>query len=92
MKALEGSPYEILLQQIRKPIILHNYKKRHINIGLRGTYSLYFFCLITKKYYDTTTKMYYGLLNMTKNVLGNCSFSSEKCKQIDTSPLVQNFF
>ena len=54
-------PDKFLLNQLRKPIIYHNYKIQDINSKLCGSYCLYFFYLIERmNYYDTILKMYFG--------------------------------
>ena len=51
-------PDKILLNQLPKPIIYHNYKKQDINSKFCGPYCLYFFYLIERmNYYDTILKL-----------------------------------
>ena len=51
---------KLLLKQLPKPIIYHNYKIKDINSQLCGSYCLYFFYLIERmNYYDTILKMYF---------------------------------
>ena len=51
------TPDKILLQQLPKPIIYHNYKIQDIYSQLRGSYCLYFFYLIEgMNYYDVVLK------------------------------------
>ena len=59
-----GSPDEFVLNQLKKPIIYHNYKIQDLNSKLCGSYCLYFFYLIERmNYYDTVLKMYFNDLN-----------------------------
>ena len=59
-----GQPVNILLNQLPKPIIYHNYKIQHINSRLSGSYCLYFFYLIERmNYYDAILKMYFNTIN-----------------------------
>ena len=52
-----GQPNKILLNQLPKPIIYHNYKIQDINSRLCGSYCLYFIYSIERRnYYDTTFK------------------------------------
>ena len=56
-----GQPDKFLLNQLRKPIICHNFKIQEINSNLCGSYCLYFFYLIERmNYYDTIIKMFFG--------------------------------
>ena len=49
----------LLLNQLPKPIICHNYKIQDINCEIYGSYCLYFFYLIERmKYYDVVLKLY----------------------------------
>ena len=53
-----GAPDKVLLNQLPKPIIYHNYKNQDIKSKLCGSYCLYFFYLIElMNYYDTSLKM-----------------------------------
>ena len=53
-----GQPDKVLLNQLPKPIIYHNYIKQNINSNLCGSYCLYFFYLIERmNYYDTILKL-----------------------------------
>ena len=53
-------PDKVLLKQLPKPIIYHNYKIQDINSNLCGSYCLYFIYLIERmKYYDAILKMYF---------------------------------
>ena len=55
-----GQPDNILLNQLPKPKIYHNYKIQDLNSNLCGSYCLYFFYLIERKNcYDTILKMYF---------------------------------
>ena len=55
-----GSPDKIILKQLPKPIIYHNYKIQDISSKLCGPYCLYFFYLIERmNYYDAILKMYF---------------------------------
>ena len=64
-----GQPDKFLLNQLTKPIIYHNYKIQHINSQLCGSYCLYFFYLIEiMNYYDTISKMYFGVKNAKKRI------------------------
>ena len=45
-----GTPDKILLKQLPKPIIYHNYKIQDINSRLCGSYCLYFFYLIESEF------------------------------------------
>ena len=59
-----GSPDEFVLNQLKKPIIYHNYKVQDLNSKLCGSYCLYFFYLIERmNYNDTVLKMYFNDLN-----------------------------
>ena len=54
-----GAPDKILLNQLHKPIIYHNYKIQDINSKLCGSNCLYVFYLIERmNYYNTTLKIY----------------------------------
>ena len=51
-------PDRLLLNQLPKPIIYHNYKIQDINSKLCGSYCLYFLYLIERmNYFDTILKM-----------------------------------
>ena len=51
-------PDKFLLNQLKKPIIYHNYKIQDINSKLCGSYCLYFFYLIERmNYYDIILKL-----------------------------------
>ena len=53
-----GQPDKILLNQLPKPIIYHNYKIQDINSKFCGSYCLYFFYLIGRiDYYDAILKL-----------------------------------
>ena len=53
-----SQPDKLLLNQLPKPIIYHNYKIQDINSKLCGSYCLYFFYLIERmNYYDTILKL-----------------------------------
>ena len=53
-----GQPDKLLLNQLQKPIIYHNYKIQNINSKLCGSYCLYFFYLIERlNYYDAILKL-----------------------------------
>ena len=55
-----GQPDKFLLNQLRKPIIYHNYKILRLNSKLCGSYCVYFFYLIERmNYYDAISKMYF---------------------------------
>ena len=55
-----GQSDKFLLNQLRKPIIYHNYKILGINSKLCGSYCVYFFYLIERmNYYDAILKMYF---------------------------------
>ena len=55
-----GQPDELLLNQLPKPIIYHNYKIQDIISQLCGSYCIYFFYLIERMiYYDANLKMYF---------------------------------
>ena len=47
-----GQPDKILLNQLPKAIIYHNYKIQDINSKLCGSFSLYFFYLIERMYFN----------------------------------------
>ena len=49
-----GQPVNILLNQLPKPIIYHNYKIQVINLELCGSYCLYFFYSIERMNYSHT--------------------------------------
>ena len=56
-----GSPDEFVLNQLKKPIIYHNYKIQDLNSKLCGSYCLYLFYLIEKiNFYDAILKMYFN--------------------------------
>ena len=56
-----GQPDKILLNQLPKPTIYHNYKIQNKKSPLCGSYCLYFFYLIERmNYYNTILKMYFG--------------------------------
>ena len=60
-----GQPDKILLNQLPKPIIYHNYKIQDINSKLFGPYCLYFFFLIERmNYYDTILKLEFEYLQL----------------------------
>ena len=51
-------PDKFLLNQLKKPIIYHNYKIQAMNSKLCGRYCLYFFYLIERmNYYDAILKL-----------------------------------
>ena len=53
-----GQPDKLLLKQLPKPIIYHNYKIQDIDSKLCGSYCLYFLYLIERmNYYDTILKL-----------------------------------
>ena len=53
-----GNPDKLLLNQLPKPIIYHNYKIQDINSKLCGSSCLYFFYLIERmNYYDAILKL-----------------------------------
>ena len=55
-----GQPDKIVLNQLPKPIIDHNYKIQDINSKVCGSYCLYFSYLIEKlNYYHIVLKMYF---------------------------------
>ena len=55
-----GQPVNLLLNQLPKPILFHNYKIQDINSKICGSNCLYFFYLIERmNYYDTILKMYF---------------------------------
>ena len=55
-----GQPDKVLLKQLSKPIIYHNYKIQYINSQLCSSFCLYFFYLIERmNYYDTILKMFF---------------------------------
>ena len=57
-----GQPDILLLEQLPKPIVYHDYKLPDINSKFCGSYCLYFFYLIGRmNYYDTILKMYFRL-------------------------------
>ena len=59
-----GSPDEFVINQLKRPIIYHNYKRQDLNSKLCGSYCLYFFYLIERmNYYDTVLEMYFNDLN-----------------------------
>ena len=58
--SIGGNPDKILLKQLPKPIIYHNFKIQNINSNLCGSYCLYFFYLMEKmNYYDTILNIYF---------------------------------
>ena len=53
-----GQPDKLLINQLPKPVIYHNYKIQYINSRLCGSYCLYIFYLIERmNYYDTILKL-----------------------------------
>ena len=55
-----GQPDKVILNQLPKPILYHNYKIQDINSRLCGPYCLYFFYLIERmNYYDAILKMHF---------------------------------
>ena len=55
------TPDKVLLKQLPKPIIYHNYKIQDINSNLCGSYCLYFFYLFERmNYYDAILKMHFN--------------------------------
>ena len=55
--SFSGQFDKVLLKQLTKPIIYHNYKIQDINSKLCGSYCLYFFHLIERiNYYDAILK------------------------------------
>ena len=59
-----GQPVKLLLKQLPKPIIYHNYKIQDIKSNLCGSYCLFFFYLIDRmNYYDVILKMYFNTIN-----------------------------
>ena len=60
-----GKPNEILLKQLPKPILYHNYKIQDINSKLCGSYCLYFFYLIERmNYFDAILKLVFEELHL----------------------------
>ena len=56
-----GAPDKFLLNQLKKPIIYHNYKIQDINSKLCGSHCLDVFYLIQRmNYYDVVLKMYFN--------------------------------
>ena len=53
-----GTPDKLILKQLPKPILYHNFKIQDINSKLCGSYCLCFFYLIERlNYYDTILKL-----------------------------------
>ena len=56
-----GALDKFLPNQLRKPIIYHNYKFQYMYSRLCGSYCLYFFYLMERKnYYDAILELYFG--------------------------------
>ena len=60
-----GTSDKLLLNQLSKPIIYHNYKIQKLNSKLSGSCCLYFFYLIERmKYYDAILKLVFEYLQL----------------------------